>query len=214
VSSKDFERLLSYMYHGEVSVPQAELLSLISAAKGLGIRGLVEEVVEGDGGQDIQNNSEKDIKDTRGKKREADICESQNLKNKKPKPSFPKLQHNIAQKPWHKSEGFKSPNPPKATQPLEGISPPIPQDKDIMQEGDDLKQTDEIKLAKDIEQKMKDKDENDREIRIGPRGLTSFVEVNVKQEEDENPQEDANIAESAGILEDHWLMHKRTSTWY
>ena len=59
-------------------------------------------------------------------------------------------------------------------------------------------------VAKDcsklIEQKMKDTDEGDREMRIGPRGLTSFVEVNVKQEEEENPPEDANIAESAGIV--------------
>ena len=44
VSSKDFERLLSYMYHGEVSVPQSELLSLIAAARSLGIRGLAEEL--------------------------------------------------------------------------------------------------------------------------------------------------------------------------
>ena len=188
------------MYHWEVSVPPTELLSFISAAKSLGIRGLVEDVVEGDGGEDMQNNSEKDMKDTRGKKREADICDSQNLKNKKPKQSFPKLQHNIAQKTWHKSEGFNSPNQPKTNQPLEGISPPRPQDKDVTRDGDDLKQTDEIKLAKDIEQKMKDKGESDREMRIGPRGLTSFVEVNVKQEEEENPPEDANIAESAGIV--------------
>ena len=182
-------------------MPQAELLSLISAAKSLGIKGLVEEVVaEGEVSEDIQNNSEKDMKDTGGKKREADICDSQNLKNKKAKQSFPKIQHNIAQKPWHKSEGFKSPHPPKTNQPLEGISPPRPEDKDVGQEGDDLKQTDEIKLAKDIEQKMKDKDESDREMRIGPRGLTSFVEVNVKQEEEESPPEDANIAESAGIV--------------
>ena len=44
VSSKDFERLLSYMYHGEVSVPQSDLLSLIGAARSLGIRGLAEEL--------------------------------------------------------------------------------------------------------------------------------------------------------------------------
>ncbi|XP_023344396.1 longitudinals lacking protein, isoforms H/M/V [Eurytemora carolleeae] len=42
VSSRDFERLLQYMYRGEVSVPQTELFSLISAAKSLGIRGLAE----------------------------------------------------------------------------------------------------------------------------------------------------------------------------
>ena len=64
VSSRDFERLLAYMYHGEVnlffqeeektiitvtltkvSVPQSELLSLIAAAKSLGVRGLAEEGV-------------------------------------------------------------------------------------------------------------------------------------------------------------------------
>ena len=45
VTSKDLERLLWYMYRGEVSVPQTELLSLISAAKSLGIRGLAEENV-------------------------------------------------------------------------------------------------------------------------------------------------------------------------
>ena len=43
VSSRDFERLLWYMYRGEVSVPQTDLLSLISAAKSLGIRGLAEQ---------------------------------------------------------------------------------------------------------------------------------------------------------------------------
>ena len=48
VSSKDFERLLSYMYHGEVSVPQSDLLSLIGAARSLGIRGLAEELQEND----------------------------------------------------------------------------------------------------------------------------------------------------------------------
>ena len=48
VSSKDFERLLSYMYHGEVSVPQSDLLSLIGAARSLGIRGLAEELQECD----------------------------------------------------------------------------------------------------------------------------------------------------------------------
>jgi hypothetical protein len=38
ISSRDFERLLQYMYRGEVSVPQAELVSLIAAARSLGIR--------------------------------------------------------------------------------------------------------------------------------------------------------------------------------
>ena len=40
VSSDDIEALLDFMYHGEVSVPQASLASLIKTAEGLQIKGL------------------------------------------------------------------------------------------------------------------------------------------------------------------------------
>jgi len=72
VSSKDYERLLSYMYHGEVSVLQAELLSLISAAKILGICGLAEETALDVISDDSDRISDRTVylKDIRGVKRE------------------------------------------------------------------------------------------------------------------------------------------------
>jgi len=200
VSSKDFERLLSYMYHGEVSVPQAELLSLISAAKSLGIRGLVEDVVaEGEGAEDAQENSDKDVKqkDARGEKREADFSDSQKLMHKKPKPSFHKSQPNMAHKSWHKSEGFKSSNLQNQNEPLEEMAPQRSQKEGVVIDTDEINNTDEKRLTKDIEQKSKDKEDSDREVRIGPKNLTNFFEVNVKQEEDENPAEDASVTETA-----------------
>ena len=100
VSSKDYERFLSYMYHGEVSVPQAELLSLISAAKSLGIRGLAEEtdldVVSDD--SDRLSGRTVYLKDVRGVKRDGELLESRNLVHKKTMESIPKLQQEIGPK--------------------------------------------------------------------------------------------------------------------
>ena len=100
VSSKDYERLLSYMYHGEVSVPQAELLSLISAAKSLGIRGLAEETALDVVSDDSDRISDRTVylKDVRGVKRDGELLESRNLVHKKTVESIPKLQQEIGPK--------------------------------------------------------------------------------------------------------------------
>ena len=122
VSSKDFERLLSYMYHGEVSVPQSDLLSLIGAARSLGIRGLAEELQECDqkqsggltpsGGSTAEKESSK-MKENRererGQKREGEDTMSSSAstagtKKMKHQP-FPKLQHKLSgQKVWPRPE--------------------------------------------------------------------------------------------------------------
>ena len=100
VSSKDYERLLSYMYHGEVSVLQAELLSLISAAKSLGIRGLAEETDLNVVSDDSDRISDRTVylKDVRGVKRDGELLESRNLVHKKTVESIPKLQQEIGPK--------------------------------------------------------------------------------------------------------------------
>ena len=188
-------------------MPQAELLSLISAAKSLGIRGLAEETVaEGDVTVVPEENIEKDVKlkDTRGVKREAEICDSQKLINKKPKQSFPKLQHKMSHKPWNKNEGFKSSDQPNENETMAEMTPLRPHDETVVRESEELKTADRIKLAKDIKQKPKDKDKSDQEIRTSPKGFAPFFEVNVKQEEDEAPSEDANVTESAGNVQ---LLH-------
>ena len=194
------------MYHGEVSVPQAELLSLISAAKSLGIRGLAEEAVaDVDATGATEENIDKDVilKDTRGVKREAEIGESQNLINKKPKPSFPKLQHKMAQKPWNKNEVSKSSDQPNENETMEEMTALRPHDENVVRENDELKTPDRIKFAKDIKQRAKDKDKSDQETRTSPKGFAPFFEVNVKQEEDEAPSEDANVTDSPGKVTEY-----------
>ena len=100
VSSKDYERFLSYMYDGEVSVPQAELLSLISAAKSLGIRGLAEETDLDVVSDDSDRISDRTVylKDVRGVKRDGELLESRNLVHKKTMERIPKLQQEIGPK--------------------------------------------------------------------------------------------------------------------
>ena len=100
VSSKDYERFLSYMYDGEVSVPQAELLSLISAAKSLGICGLAEETDLDVVSDDSDRISDRTVylKDVRGVKRDGELLESQSFLHKKTKKSIPKLQQKIGPK--------------------------------------------------------------------------------------------------------------------
>jgi len=124
VSSRDFERLLAYMYHGEVSVPQSELLSLIAAAKSLGVRGLAEDGVNlnsredereresGEEGRGVKREAEKELP-WGGVKREGEREQSAPREPpalvKKPKLSTspnsqpPRLQHKAAsQKLWTK----------------------------------------------------------------------------------------------------------------
>ena len=204
VSSKDFERLLSYMYHGEVSVPQAELLSLISAAKSLGIRGLVEDVgTEGEVTEDTLEKAEKDIKrkDLKGEKRAGDFSDSQKLFIKKSKQSFQSSQANFVQKSWHTSETFKTPI--VATSKHDSGEEMIPlraHEKGVDHDTEDEKTIDFKEVGKDIEHKPKDKEESEKEPKIGTRKLTNFFEVNVKQEEEENPGDDPSLTETPGII--------------
>ena len=88
------------MYHGEVSVLQAELLSLISAAKSLGIHGLAEETDLNVVSDDSDRISDRTVylKDVRGVKRDGELLESRNLVHKKTVESIPKLQQEIGPK--------------------------------------------------------------------------------------------------------------------
>ena len=88
------------MYHGEVSVLQAELLSLISAAKILGICGLAEETALDVISDDSDRFSDRTVylKDVRGVKRDGELLESRNLVHKKTMERIPKLQQEIGPK--------------------------------------------------------------------------------------------------------------------
>ena len=88
------------MYDGEVSVPQAELLSLISAAKSLGIRGLAEETALDVVSDDSDRIGDRTVylKDVRGVKRDGELLESQSFLHKKTKKSIPKIQQKIGPK--------------------------------------------------------------------------------------------------------------------
>ena len=128
VSSKDFERLLWYMYKGEVritcctdscyaklsalqvSVPQSELLSLISAAKSLGIRGLAE---DGEPGEEAETRERLGSvrREARGLKREQEGspgteagAEVSVKRSRVQQSAYPKLQHKLANKPWSQQE--------------------------------------------------------------------------------------------------------------
>ena len=134
VSSKDFERLLSYMYHGEVSVPQSDLLSLIGAARSLGIRGLAEELQDNEHKQtgepqshsqsdshssgslpdkEIKDNRERERERDRGLKREGEDTMSSSAGStgtkKMKQQGFPALQHKLGgQKIWPRQEETKT----------------------------------------------------------------------------------------------------------
>ena len=192
------------MYHGEVSVPQAELLSLISAAKSLGIRGLVEDVgTEGEDAEDAQEKAEKNSKrkETKGEKRVGDFCDSQKLFIKKSKQTFQTSQSNLAQKSWHTSETFKNPNIATSKHdPGEEMIPLRAHEKSVAHDTEEGNTVDEKKLGKDSEHKTKEKEDSENEPKIGTKNLTNFFEVNVKQEEEENPGEDPSLTETPGIL--------------
>ena len=201
VSSKDFERLLSYMYHGEVSVPQAELLSLISAAKSLGIRGLVEDVgTEGEDAEDTQEKTVTDVKrkDMKGEKRFGDFCDSEKLFIKRSKQSFQNSKASFVQKSWPKSETIKTPT--SKDDPTEETIPLRAHEKGVAQGTEDGKTVDEKKVGKDIEHKAKENEDSENEPKIGTKCLTNFFEVNVKQEEEEQPGEDNSSTETPGIV--------------
>ena len=75
----------------QVSVPQSELLSLISAAKSLGIRGLAEDSGPGDQGEERRG-------ERGGLKREGEP-DTEEVTTKRSR-VYPKLQHKLANKPW------------------------------------------------------------------------------------------------------------------
>ena len=95
----------------QVSVPQSELLSLISAAKSLGIRGLAEDgpgTEQGDSGE--VSGEERLVslrREVRGLKREQEPGgeaegggEVSVKRSRGSQPGYPKLQHKLANKPW------------------------------------------------------------------------------------------------------------------
>ena len=84
----------------QVSVPQSELLSLISAAKSLGIRGLAEDSLGGEPGEAREEAGERGGR--RGLKREQDPGEAGETGDAKRTrgPAYPKLQHKLANKSW------------------------------------------------------------------------------------------------------------------
>ena len=93
-----------------MSVPQSELLSLISAAKSLGIRGLAE---DGEPGEEADTRERLGSvrRETRGLKREQEGspgteagAEVSVKRSRVQQPAYPKLQHKLANKPWSQQE--------------------------------------------------------------------------------------------------------------
>ena len=183
------------MYQGEVSVPQTELLSLIAAAKSLGIKGLAEDSIsDGDEGSD-QEGAEKNSKaamDVRGVKRESDMNESQMSFTKKAKKVIPKPEQKISPKPWS-NKCYKSFEQLKENEPVKDMVVPKANNENVQFKNDDMNHSDRNKIAKEPFQKSKDKDKAAQE-----KGCVNFFEVNVKQEEEDSAPEEPNLTESPG----------------
>jgi len=205
VTSKDLERLLWYMYRGEVSVPQTELLSLISAAKSLGIRGLAEEnvnhtdITDGDKDNEVKDLRSKDV-ERRGVKRESDdnsINDMNNIEllNKKLKHSFPKLQHKLANKIWNRSEPISRDNqhdsqPASKKMHSKNVTALRPHNENI-QKGADTNAHTRAQVDSEAKEDKSGDLEMDADKRdVGPVG--GFLEVTVKQEEEDCTNEDSN----------------------
>ena len=94
----------------QVSVPQSELLSLISAAKSLGIRGLAEDGAGTEERGELGEAGERLVslrREVRGLKREggeggeAETGAEVSVKRSRgAQPGYPKLQHKLANKLW------------------------------------------------------------------------------------------------------------------
>ena len=96
-------------HYPQVSVPQSELLSLISAAKSLGIRGLAE---DGEPGEEAEARERLGSvrREVRGLKREqeggqgTEAGSEVTVKRSRVQTGYPKLQHKLANKPWSQQE--------------------------------------------------------------------------------------------------------------
>ena len=98
-------------HYPQVSVPQSELLSLISAAKSLGIRGLAE---DGEPGEEAEARERLGSvrREVRGLKREqeggqgTEAGSEVTVKRSRvhQQTGYPKLQHKLANKPWSQQE--------------------------------------------------------------------------------------------------------------
>ena len=180
VSSRDFERLLSYMYHGEVSVPQSELLSLIGAARSLGIRGLAEELPQAD------RSGGKEGRDGRGLKREAeDAAGSKKMKGG----AGLEVEEKV-------SEVLSGEMTIGTTQESDKETAALRPVKDQGGKENDTKPQEKMR---DVEKgRSFEKEFNGKEAR-SVKNYSPFLEVNVKQEEEESPSEESNaISESPG----------------
>ena len=158
------------MYDGEVSVPQAELLSLISAAKSLGIRGLAEETDLNVVSDDSDRISDRTVylKDVRGVKRDGELLESRNLVHKKTMERIPKLQQEID---------------PKLQQDVVGAHKN--EEISIQRKSGEARTVYQAKMAKENNHKSKEKEETgDQEYVVeNTKSCTNLFEVNVKHEE-------------------------------
>ena len=176
------------MYHGEVSVPQAELLSLISAAKSLGIRGLAEETALDVVSDDSDRISDRTVylKDVRGVKRDGELLESQSFLHKKTKKSIPKLQQKIGPKLQQGNEAFKSSDQPKENEPMSDVVGAHENEEiSIQRKSDEARTVDQAKVAKENNHKSKEKEETgDQEYVVeNTKSCTNLFEVIVKHEE-------------------------------
>ena len=182
VSSRDFERLLSYMYHGEVSVPQSELLSLIGAARSLGIRGLAEELPQ------VDRAGGKEGRDGRGLKREAeDAAGSKKMKG------GAGLEVEEGRKV---SEVLSGEMTIRTIQESDKEAAALRPVKDHGGKENDTKPQE--KQREDEKGRSFEKESNGKEAR-SVKNYSPFLEVNVKQEEEESPSEESNaISESPG----------------
>ena len=213
MSSRDFERLLSYMYHGEVSVPQSELLSLIAAARSLGIRGLAEESL-GEAGREARREA------GRANKREGEPGEVGPVVGKKPRPSCPKLQPKPSggggagkvRSEEGDSEGGLQDKVQDGVQEggvggetEENSTALRPHDDNIargQQEGGGRGQ--ELRAPRHRAGKEKGGSGKEEEEAASPKTFPPFFEVTVKQEEEEEVGgEDSIAADNAG---EPWLL--------
>ena len=99
----------------QVSVPQSELLSLISAAKSLGIRGLAEDGSEAGDTSEASTEAGERLaslrREVRGLKREQEPgagtetgAEVSIKRSRGAQSVYPKLQHKLATKPWSQQD--------------------------------------------------------------------------------------------------------------
>ena len=165
-------------------MPQSELLSLISAAKSLGVRGLAEDNVLP---------REEEEEEARGVKREGEATPSRDPPAlvKKPKVTGgcsqpPKLQQKTGQKLWTKREST-------AREEEEDGPPPLKlQKENVQKEEEEQRSSDKSKKEvkpKVVKEKGGEKPEKTDSDSKSPKLFAPFFEVNVKQETEEDDEE-------------------------